>query len=385
MQLLELVYDELSDVLRSDVVAHLEQCDDCRREHNQLQLGRRLATQLPVETPGPLSDRVLAALAAHTSSTVAVADLGAPKSTPEVLPPTSNSVPETPTPDNVVRAESRWLDRLAALAMRREIAMAAVFVLAVGVGITTLYAPSQRSTTLGEQSRSQVIPAVEVNADPSPSGPTHAHAQHGSVHRDPAPERARADRAEGRAQAASRSAATAPSSALPPSPAALPWAPQPEQAPAAIAAPQRTQERVEMRAQALSPSAPFGAQMGQSAQAPTTAPAQEPARSVTEQRAHLALAQGNVDEALTGFRAVLAGAEDDVTRARMRREIASAEQTLAQQTASESTSSAQAGTASAVRQTGPTPARRVAAPSMRRAVRPRPSGSQADSFSNLAY
>jgi hypothetical protein len=297
-----------------------------------------------------------------------------------------------------LRGGTRWLDRLAALAVRREVAMAAVFLLALGVGVTTLYNPSRNPAITEDERPRDVIPAVEVNSDPAGERERAAHrraaGESESVARARAVERTepRPARPASAAIAASPqpspSAASAPSIA--PSPANNVEAPTQQQlAPRAddFMANQRAQQQ--RSANAVMPGVAFsnaGTELAGVRQAPSS-PAEIAARGSLE--------RGDSVSALSQFRAALAAASDDVTRARLQREIASLEAAQAVQAAqiAQNQQAAQAagsepGSVTATTQSSessyrrPTPAR-AAQPTMR--ARPRRSNASPDNLQSLGF
>jgi hypothetical protein len=182
------------------------------------------------------------------------------------------------------------------------------------------------------------------------------------------------------------SAASAPSIA--PSPANNVEAPS-QQAPARpddFMGNQRTQQR---SAAAVMPGATLsnaGTELAGVRQAPS---------SPAELAARAALERGDSVSALSQFRAALAAASDDVTRARLQREIASLEVSQAAQAAqiAQNQQAAQAagsepGSVTATTQTSessyrrPTPTR-AAQPTMR--ARPRRSNASSDNLQNFGY
>lgn len=203
--LIDLAYGELDEVRQAAVHQHLDGCASCQSEWKLLQRGRQAAALVTVAEPPELSAALLAAIeqsmpsssasASHTTSNANVPPSGKPaNSDPDrsgqrsananardsvtKLVAVSSAVPGANSHESAgspevhdapkvieLKGNSRWLDRVAALAMRREVAMAAVFVVAVGVGITTLYSPSQHLAVSEDDRARNVVPAVEVNPD----------------------------------------------------------------------------------------------------------------------------------------------------------------------------------------------------------------------------
>ena len=106
--LMDLVYDELDEVRSAAMRRHLEGCAACQRAYTSLTQGRSFGAKLGMLTPPELSAGVLAALAPPTVPVVSV-----------VSPPIELVTPEVGAP--------RWLRTLGEIAMRRQVAMAAVF------------------------------------------------------------------------------------------------------------------------------------------------------------------------------------------------------------------------------------------------------------------
>jgi hypothetical protein len=148
--LLDYLYDELDEVRSASMRKHIEGCASCRQASEILSRGRTAARSLAlVEAPLPSA----ALLEAIQSAAIAnerprsAAGLGAVAS---VIPLESHSrVP-------------RWLRRAGELAMRRQVAMAAVFLLMIGFGLSyQLQSPTHPLPTSDDPS-AQVIPAHEL-------------------------------------------------------------------------------------------------------------------------------------------------------------------------------------------------------------------------------
>lgn len=152
--LLDLHYDELDAARAAEVRAHLAGCDDCRAASERLGRTRALAAKLPLPDAPAHSAPVMAALAA--TSQVATAVTGRVSA---VIP--------------IERARevkaAGWLQRVGELAMRRQVAMVAISLLMVGLGLRYLpfRSPTQSVTT--EMSQPEVIPATELTPPPAPS------------------------------------------------------------------------------------------------------------------------------------------------------------------------------------------------------------------------
>ncbi|TAK20523.1 MAG: zf-HC2 domain-containing protein [Myxococcaceae bacterium] len=152
--LLDLHYDELDAARAAEVRAHLAGCDDCRAASERLGRTRALAAKLSLPDAPTHSAPVMAALA--STSQVATAVSGRVSA---VIP--------------IERARevkaAGWLQRVGELAMRRQVAMVAISLLMVGLGLRYLpfRSPTQSVTT--EMSQPEVIPATELTPPPAPS------------------------------------------------------------------------------------------------------------------------------------------------------------------------------------------------------------------------
>ncbi len=154
--LLDLHYDELDDARAAEVRAHLADCDECRAASERLGRTRVLAARLVLPDAPPSSAAVMAALSATVAAPAAVSGRVS-----AVIP--------------IERArEARnagWLQRVGELAMRRQVAMAAVFMLMVGLGLRymPLRSPTQSIST--EMTQPEVVPATELRTTPSAPAP----------------------------------------------------------------------------------------------------------------------------------------------------------------------------------------------------------------------
>lgn len=227
--------------------------------------------------------------------------------------------------------------------------MAAVFLMALGVGVTTLYNPS-RNPAITEEDRSRdVIPAVEVSAENQSAN--ERAGQRRATSADPSLRARALERTDNVARGQRPTVApmnTASNAATPsaasPSPSPSPAAQQ------AVAAGARQSENVDNVA---GNTAVWNAPSQNSAANTAAAPAQMPSQAIPslqrsmsnagvevagvqqqplstmELAARSALSRGDVGTALEQYRRALAAASDDVTRARLQREIASLETTQA--------------------------------------------------------
>jgi|GEM_PF-1460533 len=152
--LLDLHYDELDVARAAEVRAHLEGCDDCRAASEGLGRTRVLASKLSLPDAPVHSAAVMAALTSTSPVTAAVSGRVS-----AVIP--------------IGRArEARsvgWLQRVGELAMRRQVAMVAISLLMVGLGLRYLpfRSPTQSVTT--EMSQPEVILATELAPTPAPA------------------------------------------------------------------------------------------------------------------------------------------------------------------------------------------------------------------------
>jgi hypothetical protein len=236
--LIDLAYGELDELRQQAVRLHVESCSTCAAELHVLERGQAAAKYIAVVEPPAISAELLAAIEAHkpgrsvtsdSASGAATADgsgqraaakesSAKPTASTQSVPlgSTGAAAPQKTETDNAevleIRGHSRWIDRVAALAMRREVAMAAVFVVAVGVGITTLYSPSQRLAVSEESRAAGVVPAVAVEPDQdraaAPSAPAAVAPRIRGVATDP---NARPSDRRGQSEAASLVLQTTPS------------------------------------------------------------------------------------------------------------------------------------------------------------------------------
>jgi hypothetical protein len=405
--LIDLAYGELDEARAAEVQEHFEGCASCGAAWAKIRGGRAAANWLPVLEPPAPSAKLRDAIAAAAGQTAEdraasvfegpsatarpsevhierAADRSGPRSAQSDATATRGEGHERPgalrTQDAVERAPSpsdgargpvvplrggaRWLERAAALAMRREVAMAAVFLMALGVGVTTLYHPTRTpSVTESADRGAEIIPAVEVSADPA-SAPEQSARRRSASGPSGAEQDPRAHRAveRGEPRAARPSAATGPSSSAPPPSAPIHGAvPQSALNGVAIDSPRplesdpTTEQARQQVVPQAAPRLPQQRVVYSNAGAELAGVAQQPA-SPAELSARGALERGDTSAALAQFRAALVAATDDVTRARLQREIATLEATqaaeasqAAQAAASASSSTAQVGSESSYR------------------------------------
>ncbi len=149
--LMDYLYEELDEVRAASVRKHLDGCAACSAEFDMLSRGRRAAHSLrPVEAPLPNAALLEAIHAAAISNAR--------------TPPDAASVPIAPIVSLDARSRiPRWMRRVGEMAMRRQVAMAAVFLLMIGFGLSyhQFQAPTRPLQTTDEPS-AQVIPATEL-------------------------------------------------------------------------------------------------------------------------------------------------------------------------------------------------------------------------------
>lgn len=209
--LLDHLYEELDEVRSAAVRKHLDGCTDCAAAFERLAGGRRVGRLLrPIEAPLPnaaLHEAIHAAAIANARPRAE----GGSESVAPVIP--IGSVSRIP----------RWMSRVGEMAMRRQVAMAAVFLLMVGFGLGyhQFQAPT-RPVQLTDEPGAEVVPATELPQAVAPTGPEGASlARRG-------PRSANVDSRPERHEAPSPRPATAPSNSRALAPTALPEAPAPE-------------------------------------------------------------------------------------------------------------------------------------------------------------
>jgi hypothetical protein len=159
--LLDLLYEELDEVRSAAVRRHLDGCASCAADYARLSNGRRAARSLgPVEAPAPnvaLLDAIHAAAASNAR-------------------PKSQSLADTVA--SVIPIESvqtrvpRWMRRVGEVAMRRQVAMAAVFLLMIGFGLSyhQLQSPTRPLPT-SDEPVARVVRATELTPPESTAPP----------------------------------------------------------------------------------------------------------------------------------------------------------------------------------------------------------------------
>lgn len=168
--LMDLLYEELDEARAAEARQHLDGCASCAAAWQRVSRGRALASTLsPVTAPLP-SAALLAAVEA-------AAKQNAPERSGAPAEPRSAGGGEGVAPvaplEHAPRRLPTWLHRLGDLAMRRQVAMAAVVLLSVGV--VWKFVPSHTPSPIGtavEGTVPEVIPATELpNQDPAAATP----------------------------------------------------------------------------------------------------------------------------------------------------------------------------------------------------------------------
>jgi hypothetical protein len=385
--LIDLAYGELDDVRSAEVRWHLDRCSSCAADWAKIARGRTAAAMLPVARPpepSPLliqsiENGMAASCAERTDSRSKATSNGTEsvqnatkiaEETVETLGEAEARAANGPGTTMVsLKGGARWIERLAALAMRREVAMAAVFLMALGVGVTTLYHPS-RNPAITEEDRSRdVIPAVELSAE-HPSTNERA-AQRRATSADPSLRTRKVERADNitrglRSTVIPTNSATSAAAAIIPSPS-----PAAQQAVVAGSLPSDTGDRVTSNDSVLpspsqnatsniaAPPEQIPSQAAPSLQRAMpnadveVATVQPQPMSTMELAARSALARGEWNAALERFRQALAATSDDATRARLQREIASLEAMQTTATAAQNAQNSHAASVSTARVQGP--------------------------------
>jgi hypothetical protein len=405
--LLDLAYGELDEARADEVRSHVERCASCEQEWSKLERGRSAAAMLPVASAPPASRALLDAIERASqpresqSATSSAADRSGARASATVRvgddASKANAVDDANASGDQeggatvvpLRGGARWIERLAAMAMRREVAMAAVFLMALGVGVTTLYNPSRNPAVTEEERPRDVIPAVEVSAEQRSAD--ERSAQRRGISADPSL-RVRTERPDTQARAARVTSPASPQPNAAPTPAAAPniaagsarrsdqgnsevWT---GEAASQNAVGQATQRAPEQQSAAF-------LQRGVASNAGVeVAGVQQQATPPAELAARGALERGDTASALQQFRLALANATDDVSRARIQRQIASLEATQAAAAASQSVQAASSQTVT--HQTSESSVRRSRAAPARATNRARSGGQGgADSFNALGY
>lgn len=165
--IMDLLYDELDEATATSARAHIEGCPTCSDAWTRVSRGRALASTLsPVTAPLPSA----ALLAAVEAAARQGADQPGERASP-VAPLASltggaandSGVSPVVPLENAPRRLPTWLHRLGDLAMRRQVAMAAVALLSIG--LASRFVPSHTPGAIdgeGAAPAPQVIPAQEL-------------------------------------------------------------------------------------------------------------------------------------------------------------------------------------------------------------------------------
>lgn len=153
--LLDHLYEELDEVRSAAVRKHLDGCADCTAAFERLAGGRRVGGLLrPIEAP-------LANAALHEAIHAAAIANARPRAegASEAVAPVIPIGPVSRIP--------RWMSRVGEMAMRRQVAMAAVFLLMVGFGLGYhQFQSPTRPVQLTDEPGAEVIPATELPQAP---------------------------------------------------------------------------------------------------------------------------------------------------------------------------------------------------------------------------
>lgn len=172
--MMDLLYDELDADGARSAREHIEGCASCTTAWERVSRGRALASTLsPVTAPLPSASLLAAVEAAASQSTPKAAELRAVAPLDGDAPAPSGGgdpgvAPVTPL-DAAPRRVPTWLHRLGDLAMRRQVAMAAVALLSIG--LVSRFVPSHTPGSIEAEGASpapQVIPAQELPAEQPP-------------------------------------------------------------------------------------------------------------------------------------------------------------------------------------------------------------------------
>lgn len=172
--MMDLLYDELDAAGASAAREHIEGCASCTTAWERVSRGRALASTLsPVTAPLPSASLLAAVEAAASQSSPRAAELRA-------VPPLDDTAtlrsgggdpgvaPVLPL-EGAPRRVPTWLHRLGDLAMRRQVAMAAVALLSIG--LASRFVPSHTPGSIeaeGASAAPQVIPAQELPVERPP-------------------------------------------------------------------------------------------------------------------------------------------------------------------------------------------------------------------------
>jgi len=173
--LMDLLYDELDAARAAEARAHVEGCAACGVAWARVSNGRRLASTLAPVTAALPSATLLAAVEAAAKQNAALDRPSAPVSVEARGAGGDDGVAPVVPLDHAPRRLPTWLHRLGDLAMRRQVAMAAVVLLSVGVvwKFVPSHTPSSIGTTV-EGDAPEVIPATELPSETVTAAPAPA-------------------------------------------------------------------------------------------------------------------------------------------------------------------------------------------------------------------
>lgn len=154
--LMDVLYEELDEVRTAAVRKHLEGCASCKASWGRVSGGRSLAASLvPPEAP-PVNDALRAAIHA------AAERYSAPPVSVPVAANDRGVAPVIPI-ESAPRRIPGWLRRVGEVAMRRQVAMVAISLLTVGVGLRMLpFQSPTRATGTESVTAPEVVPATEL-------------------------------------------------------------------------------------------------------------------------------------------------------------------------------------------------------------------------------
>lgn len=161
--LLDHLYGELDGACVVGVRKHLDACGTCNDAFERLSRGRQAARALKIIDAPPAEAALLAAVRA-------AAEAHAPPPSAPVAPVASLDAARPRFP--------RWLQRVGEVAMRRQVAMAAMFLLMIGFGLSYQFQTPTRRLQNVDEPTAQVIPARELppaegSETPTPIEPPH--------------------------------------------------------------------------------------------------------------------------------------------------------------------------------------------------------------------
>ena len=188
--LLDFLYDDLDEVRAAAVRRHKDGCATCASSFERLAGGRRLARSLePVEAPAP----GVALLEAIQKAAAEAREREASRDGTSESP--ASVAPVIPI-EQASRRVPAWLYRVGEVAMRRQVAMAAVFLLMIGFGLRYYqYQSPTRPTENSDEPSGEVIPATELRTPAAPARNTEsASARRPALPARPAPSPANAER-----------------------------------------------------------------------------------------------------------------------------------------------------------------------------------------------